>query len=204
MKKLLLCSLIISGFSLYSGSKKNKETNKVPHVNLDNRYSVLRKARRNILVNFIVSNEPELFKTELSQGYRRRSFWRNTDELLSSLLILAYGLENDIIVAILLEYGAHIKNTDLTALHVASLEGSSDAIKVLLKKGVNIEATTNKELTALHLAVQEGHQKVVELLLEHNADVNATTDVGETPLTIAKEKGHTEIIKLLEEYKLSK
>ncbi len=194
MKKLLFTLTLLTVVSAQALTPKDKKL-------FEAVYSDLRKARRNILVDFIVSNEPEHFKTALSRGYRRRAFMRNTDELLSSLLILAYGLENDTIVAILLEYGARIIDTNVTALHVASREGSSNAITALIKKGAPINATTNKGLTALHLAAQKGHLRVVELLLEHNADTNATTDDGETPLSLAQENGHTEIIKLLEEHK---
>ncbi len=211
MKKILLCTLIISSFSLHSGSKKNKGTPKVPPANLDGISKLIEimkindKHRRTRLIESIVNNKPEYLKFLLKyQNIGRVHFSSITDELLSSLLILAYGLENDAIVAILLEKGARVITKDLTALHVASLEGSSNAITALIKKGAPINATTNKGFTSLHLAVQEGYQEVVELLLEHNADINATTDDGETPLSIAKEKGHADIIKLLEEYKPSK
>ncbi len=57
-----------------------------------------------------------------------------------------------------------------------------DAIKELLDKGADINATNKRGLTALHMAAQHGQNQLAQLLIERRADLNARDDKGRTPL----------------------
>ena len=87
------------------------------------------------------------------------------------------------------------------ALMIASQEGHLSVVKMLLAKGVDVNAK-DRQLgrTALMDAVWRGHLKVVELLLDKGADVNASDKVGSTALVevaFGDHKGRPEVMKLL-------
>jgi ankyrin repeat protein len=86
-----------------------------------------------------------------------------------------------------------------TALMVASYQGHTDIVKLLLEKGVDVNSkATENNITALFPASQNGHTEVVKLLLGKGADVNAkATSDGATALWMASQNGHTEVVKLL-------
>lgn len=83
------------------------------------------------------------------------------------------------------------------SLHLASYQGHLDIVKLLLKHGANVTATTaareqagapertpvltllpQEDWTALHAASDKGHAEVVKLLLENGADPLAKGKVG--------------------------
>jgi predicted LPLAT superfamily acyltransferase len=87
---------------------------------------------------------------------------------------------------------------DIPALWQAAAKGDTEAVKLLLEEGadVNMKRTSNGT-TALSMASQNGHTEVVRLLLEKGADVNVKTTENSTALFIAAEKGQIDIVKLL-------
>jgi tetratricopeptide (TPR) repeat protein len=84
-------------------------------------------------------------------------------------------------------------------LYYAAWQDHTEAIKLLLEKGANVNAKTNDGVTALIIAAEMGNTEIVKFLLEKGADVNAkrTTD-GKTALDAAKRAGHKDIVQLLE------
>jgi E3 ubiquitin-protein ligase mind-bomb len=74
-----------------------------------------------------------------------------------------------------------------TALHIASLNGSIDVIKVLLGGGCKVDIKDCSGQTPLHLAAGQGYFRILELLLHNSngADANARDADGNTPLHIA-------------------
>jgi ankyrin repeat protein len=76
-------------------------------------------------------------------------------------------------------------------------KGDTAKVKMLLEKGVSVNARTRHDFTPLHVAAQEGLAGVAELLIEYGADVNAKANDGWTPLHIAAYYGYTDVAKLL-------
>jgi hypothetical protein len=70
-------------------------------------------------------------------------------------------------------------------------------VKMLLKKGTNVDQANNNGATPLFIAAQNGHLEVVEVLLEQRANVNQAKNVGATPLYIAAQNGHLAVVKAL-------
>ena len=84
---------------------------------------------------------------------------------------------------------------EVTALHVASLNGDLAVIRSLASKHVN--AATLEGFTALSLAVSAGHIEAVRLLLRDGADVNASDTAGVTALMHASMHGNAPLVDLL-------
>ncbi|CAN5152303.1 ankyrin repeat domain-containing protein [soil metagenome] len=121
---------------------------------------------------------------------------------------------------LLLDKGADVNRKGLdggTPLHVAAFFNRLDIAKLLIAKGVKIDAKCDQhshrvndsqawELTyetPLHQAVHCNNIDIVKLLIENHADVNAkATAVGgvSTPLSIAKDRNLAEMAKYLEEH----
>ncbi|KAI9856843.1 MAG: hypothetical protein M1824_005216 [Vezdaea acicularis] len=84
-----------------------------------------------------------------------------------------------------------------TGLSVASLEGHTTIVELLLAKGTDVKARDRYGETALLRAAYNGHTTTVELLLAQGADLEAKDDSGRTALLWAARKGHTAIVELL-------
>lgn len=80
----------------------------------------------------------------------------------------------------LLDQGADVNEDDIgfTSLIHAAREGHIDIVKLLLKRGANVNARSDDwNITALHFAVDRGHIDVVRCLLAKGADVNSVATV---------------------------
>ncbi len=85
-----------------------------------------------------------------------------------------------------------------TLLHIVSLYGHTEVVKVLINEGANINAVTvEKGFNALHIASQSGHTEVVKVLIDEGADINAVDQEGWNALHMALTQGHTEVVKVL-------
>ena len=84
-----------------------------------------------------------------------------------------------------------------TPLMVASKNGHTEIVQLLLEKGAYVNAKDNYGETALMLAAANGRTEIVQLLLEKGADVNAKNEYGRTALMYALGNYRTEIIQLL-------
>lgn len=61
-------------------------------------------------------------------------------------------------------------------------------MKLLIDRGVDVNAKTDDDFTPLHVAAQEGHVEVVKFLLDGDANVNFKNKHGWTPLHLANEQ----------------
>jgi nucleotide-binding universal stress UspA family protein len=92
-----------------------------------------------------------------------------------------------------------------TYLHYAATAGRTEAVKLLLEAGANVNAKNDFGQTALHrpLDIRNSDYKyrlskdTVELLLNKEADVNLKDKDGRTPLHLAAESAGADIVKLL-------
>ncbi|PWY83628.1 ankyrin repeat protein, partial [Aspergillus heteromorphus CBS 117.55] len=85
-----------------------------------------------------------------------------------------------------------------TALHLASQEGHTETVRLLLTRGVRPDARKNDGATPLHIAASFGQKLVAILLLEANKDyIDLKDEDGWTPLHLASWYGQEQIVQLL-------
>ncbi|VDH93536.1 glycerophosphodiester phosphodiesterase [Mytilus galloprovincialis] len=82
-------------------------------------------------------------------------------------------------------------------LLVASVNGHTETVKVLLDNKADSNKCLNNEVSPLYVACQNNHIETVKLLLDNEADINKCRDNGTSPLYIACQNIHTEIVKIL-------
>lgn len=79
--------------------------------------------------------------------------------------------------------------TGATALWLAAMHGSADAIRCLADSGADLDARGVYGQTPLHIAASWGTAEAVSALVEAGADVNATDDWGGGPVFNAISRG---------------
>ena len=88
-----------------------------------------------------------------------------------------------------------------TPLHRAAWKGHKVIAELLIAKGANENAKTNKyRWTPLHYAAANDRKEVAEMLIAAGADVNAKTKYGSTPLDWAIRFDETETGDLLRKH----
>ncbi len=88
---------------------------------------------------------------------------------------------------------------DFFILHCAASCGNIEICRMLIDKGMDVNAENNMGLTPLHEAVKNGHIDVVRYLLSCGSDVTARSMKGKTPLRFALLNDRAAIAILLEE-----
>jgi ankyrin repeat protein len=115
------------------------------------------------------------------------------------------------VMRLLLEKGARVDEVGSKALLAAArstsvgadVEHRNDAVKLLLSRGVNVNAKDNEGWTPLLLATDHNMPSVVQTLLDGNADVNAKCECsgylsgGWTALMVASREGRADLVKML-------
>ena len=84
-----------------------------------------------------------------------------------------------------------------SALLEATNAGHNEAVKFLLKLGVNVDYFNKEGITALMIASESRHEQVVQTLVSAGANVNTHNIEGWTALIIASENGHTQVVEQL-------
>src|SRR5262245_57748168 len=80
----------------------------------------------------------------------------------------------------------------------AAMRGDRDAVRTLLKQGVDVNAAQGDGMTALHHAAERGDAAMVEMLVYAGANVGAMTRIGQyTPLHVASQSGSAAVVKAL-------
>ena len=114
----------------------------------------------------------------------------------NTALIRAASLGHVELVRMLLGEGADPTKANWygTSLHCAAEAGQCEAIKELLKTGMNIDTKDDFGRAALHCAAQEGHISAVHVLLEYGADPFAKDEEDKALIHYAAEGGCEEIM----------
>ncbi|XP_055303155.1 ankyrin-1-like [Sitodiplosis mosellana] len=90
------------------------------------------------------------------------------------------------------------KLKELHLLHLAAEKGNVDVAKVLISRGVEVDAKNDQQETALHFAARYGRLEVAKILIEHRADVNARNGVAKrTPLHLVVVNGSGMLARVL-------
>jgi ankyrin repeat protein len=92
-----------------------------------------------------------------------------------------------------------------TFLHLAARRGRADSVKLLIAKGLNVDARNERSHTPLMVAAdnqyrQPGTVDVVKTLLEAKANPLLFDQWGKTAKTMAAEQHRSEVLELLEHY----
>lgn len=82
---------------------------------------------------------------------------------------------------------------DAPPLWCASAAGHLGIVKLLVKRGANVNSTTRTNSTPLRAACFDGHFEIVKYLISHGADFEVANRHGHTCLMIACYKGHYKI-----------
>jgi uncharacterized protein len=119
-------------------------------------------------------------------------------------LFRAINCDSDVVVQLLLEYGANANGTNLrrpedreTALMASANYGRDRTVRLLLGKGADPGLKDAKGDTALFHALRMGNATVARILLEHGADVNIRNGSGETALLWAIVCRDPSVVRLL-------
>ena len=90
-------------------------------------------------------------------------------------------------------------------LYVASRQGFTNIVKILLEKGVDVNRNNNKQedgrRTTLAMACAKGHEDTIRLLVNSGADVNEWDTKYGTALIVAANYNRYKIIQILYEAK---
>ncbi|HEY1304684.1 MAG TPA: ankyrin repeat domain-containing protein [Vicinamibacterales bacterium] len=84
-----------------------------------------------------------------------------------------------------------------TPLHQAVRANDIKSVDTLIKRGVDVKATTRYGVTPIGLAALNGNAAILRRLLDAGADVNTATPGGETTLMTASRSGNIEAVTLL-------
>ena len=103
------------------------------------------------------------------------------------------------IVALLLDHNAdpNPNGTGETPLIIAFRKRDYKIMKLLLKKGADVNGLIDNCRTIVMSASSKGYQDIVELCLNYNCDLNITDEFGWTALTLACVNDHVNIVELL-------
>ncbi|HTH23905.1 MAG TPA: ankyrin repeat domain-containing protein [Vicinamibacterales bacterium] len=106
-------------------------------------------------------------------------------------LIASLGL----IVAISAGLNAAIADSPIAA---AAQNGDREAVRALLKKGLDVNGAQGDGSTALHWAAIKGDAEMARMLIYAGANVRATTRIGAyTPLYLAAKGGYADVVAVL-------
>src|SRR5690606_36397380 len=85
---------------------------------------------------------------------------------------------------------------DETALMLVALQGDLESVKLLVKRGAEVN---RPGWTPLHYAAAGGHVPVIAFLLDENAYIDAQSPNRTTPLMMAARQKHTNAVRVLVE-----
>lgn len=102
------------------------------------------------------------------------------------------------VVTLTLLLSASIFASDGAAIANAAMNGDREAVRALLKKGLDVNEAQGDGSTALHWAAIKGDAELAQMLIFAGANVRATTRLGAyTPLYLAAKGGYSAVVAAL-------
>ncbi len=150
-------------------------------------------AGNTLLMQTVNRDNQEFFDYLLKRRARINTRNRNGETALS----LAAYRGKLYFVQRLVDSGADVNLYGWPPLIYAAFNGHTAVAEYLLKKGAEVNATTENGSTALLFAARFGHIEVVELLLLNKADPNIANERGATAIDWALKTDNTDIADLL-------
>ncbi len=89
------------------------------------------------------------------------------------------------------------EDDECSALMLASSDGHTEVVALLLEKGARINMQNNNGDSALTIAIQNHHKVMTTLLLDMDADVNLFNSERRSALSFASSDGDTELVQKL-------
>jgi len=86
---------------------------------------------------------------------------------------------------------------EIMTIHDYAAVGDMEQIELLVSKGMDVNAKTQRGATALHWAAYQGRRDVAECLISNGAGINTKDNYGFTPLHLAVIRGQKDMVELL-------
>jgi hypothetical protein len=96
------------------------------------------------------------------------------------------------------------KNSESSALNLASAKGHVDTVRCLVLRGADVNAVDRKKQTCLHRAAGAGKADCIEVLVSAGANVGAADKEGNTALHLAMYEQHADSCMALSEWPISR
>ena len=97
-----------------------------------------------------------------------------------------------------LSFAVVIDAQSAAQIATAAENGDREAVRALLKKGLDVNAAQGDGTTALHWAAMKGDAEMARMLVVAGANVRATTRIGAyTPLYLAAKGGYSDVFAVL-------
>ena len=78
------------------------------------------------------------------------------------------------------------------------MRGDSEAVRVLLRQGADVNAAQGDGMTALHWSAERGDRELAQMLVYAGAHLDVVTRLADyTPLHLGSRGGHAELVRLL-------
>ena len=139
----------------------------------------------------IKTNEKKLLITENRKGvFHYAAISNQCYPIIFFYEKLQKFFKKETIIDIPSEYG-------ITPLHYACINGSKNAVDILLDLGANINAVDNDGNNCLHYAVNSKNESLLKKLLVRGADKNIRNKKGQKPYDLAVENRHKNIADIL-------
>ena len=85
-------------------------------------------------------------------------------------------------------------------IHVATRNGDTAMLEVLLKYGAIIDPEDRKRQKPIHLASIKGHLNAAKFLIDNGSNINVKDYSGKTPMHYASFLGHIELVRMYIQY----
>lgn len=96
-------------------------------------------------------------------------------------------------------YPVNLHEHGESPLYNASLYGYTEAVKILIEYGADVNMKHNMEQTPLMVAAWKGFDDIVKILIEAGASISQRNKYGDTAIDYAKRHKQKKILKILQE-----